>query len=658
MAVGLCALVFALAVGGVAAWRDHLGVGHSLRESVVVAAALVGGFVVAITEGLGAVGELHFVPIIGCWLGAALALAALLVVKHRELAECWKPMARFEWSERVLIALFGAVVGAAGLLAVLCPPNNFDVVLYHLPRQLQWLQQGSVAHFPTQDYRLTVNPPFAEFVGLHLMLLSGTDRLATVESWSAMVLTLAAVSLVGRELGLSRKGQLLTALFAATVPIGFHEAANGKNDWLVGFWLAATTYWGLKVWKSERIPFAQSICAGLSLGLLVLTKGTGGVYAVPLVLLGGLGLAVRRPRGWMPALLTVATLAVLPNVGHWSRNFIAYGSVNGKTFGLDNERHSPAVWTSGLVRNLGMHLASPRGAWNRKVDKYVHRVHDWLGLGVEDPQTTWLGIPFKVEYHPQQEDFATAPAHAILLVVSLIALVPLALRRRDWFVYWLVTAGGGLLFCVVFKWQPWHPRLHLPCLALGGVAFGWLATQTRMRWLTPLAVAGLVLSVVPVATRSEARSLGPDGLNVFTTDPDRLRFFNRDTLLNDAREVVMRVKAKRPLAVDLINQEPSPWEYPIALWLREGADPPRIGYFYPVAGLPTAQPLADMVIDVASEHPPEWIRHPQTRIVYRIAERVGRFTIYSPLLAGVDPPTECDQPVSRFGIGTEPPASR
>ncbi|HEY3788448.1 MAG TPA: glycosyltransferase family 39 protein, partial [Urbifossiella sp.] len=358
MAVGVCVLVFALAVAGVAAARDRLGVGHSLREAVLVAAALVGGFVVAVTEGLGALGELRFGPVLGCWLAAAFLLTCGVADHREKLAGWWQPTLPFHWSELGLLSLIILIVGTSGLIAALCPPNNFDVALYHLPRQFQWIQQGGVAHFPTQDYRLTVNPPFAEFVGTHFMLLSGTDWLATVESWLSMIMALGAISLVGRELGLSRCGQMLAALFAATVPVGFHEATNGKNDWMVAFWLAATLFWVLRVWKAECIRPVEAIGAGLSLGLLILTKGTGGIFAVPLVIMGGLGLVLRRPRGWISALLAVAALTVLSNLGHWSRNYHAYGSISGKTFGLDNERHTPAVWASGLVRNVGVHLAS------------------------------------------------------------------------------------------------------------------------------------------------------------------------------------------------------------------------------------------------------------------------------------------------------------
>lgn len=678
MAVGVCAAVFLLTTAAVAAARGRLGVGGSVRETLVAAATLCGGYVLVATEGLGAVGRLRFAPVLACWVAAAALVTAFVAMNRRALVGWCVRTAPLDWPERGLLATILAVVGAAGVVAVACPPNNYDVTLYHLPRQWQWLQQGSVAHFPTQDYRLTVNPPFAEFVGLHLLILSGTDRLATVESWAAMVLTLLAVSLVGRELGLSRKGQLLAALFACTVPVGFHEAVNGKNDWTVAFWLAVATFWVVRVWKAERVRPAEAGLAGLSLGLLVLTKGTGGVYAVPLVLLGGLGLVLRRPRGWAIAAVVVGALAVAPNVPHWSRNMTAYGSVGGKTFGLANDRHDLAVWASGVVRNVGMHLAGPRPSWNRKVERAVRRVHGWLGVGADDPVTTWAGVPFAVEYRPQQEDFATAPVHALLLLVALPASAVATRRDRPWLVYWVTVAGGFLLFSVVFKWQPWHPRLHLPVLALGGVAVGWLGTRRGVCWVAPVAVTGLVLSVVPAATRSDARSLGPGGLSVFRHDADGLRYFGRGDVRANVAEVVARTAALRPRAVDLINNGPEPWEYTIMTALRGATDPPRVGYFYPVAGSPAAGPPADVVIDVASATPPDFVRHPQTWRVYRVTERVGTFTLYR--LVPVDaeyggyrltdagewetllgwpagPPPVCDHPVARFGIGTEPAAA-
>jgi hypothetical protein len=238
-----------------------------------------------------------------------------------------------------------------------------------------------------------------------------------------------------------------------------------------------------------------------------------------------------------------------------------------------------------------------------------------------------------------------------------VAFPPLAAAafrgERLWLIYLLATVGGFMAFCAVFKWQPWHPRLHLPGLALGGVAFGLLCTRRVVCWVAPVAVAGLVLSVVPAATQSGARSLGPPGLSVFRSDADDLRYFGKADTRRDVEAVVARVLGTNPRAVDLINQGSHPWEYTIARGLRRASHPPRVGYFYPVAGSPVADPPADAVIDVGSEHPPSFIRHPQTRRVYRLADRVGNFTVYRPADPAEQP--ACDQPVARFGIGTEYP---
>ena len=641
MAVAVCVVVFLLAVAacGFAPWR----------EAVLAGAAGYGGFVVALTEGLGAAHQLRYGPVLACWIAAGLGLVAIVWANRANLVAYSRP--RLDPCDYLLLAVLAVLVVATGLIAVRCPPNNWDVALYHLPRQLQWLQQASVEHFPTQDYRLTVNPPFAEFVGLHLLLLSGTDRFTTVESWAAMVLSLIAVSLVARELGLGRKGQLLAAVFAATIPVGFHEAANGKNDWLVALWLAAVMFWTLRVWSAARIAPGPAVFAGLSLGLLLLTKGTGAIYAAPLVLLGGLALVVRRPAGWLPAAAIIGLLTVALNAGHWQRNHAAYGNVSGQTFGLANERHDPAALTSGLVRNVAMHLAGPRESWNRKLDRAVHRVHDRLGVGIEDPETTWFASPFRIADRRHEEDFAQAPVHVLLL---LVALPIVALRGGQlWAVFLFAALAGFVLFCAVFKWQPWHTRLHLPCLALLGVAFARAFTLPGLRWLAPVAVAALLWSVIPAATLSEARSLGSTGLSVFHSDSDRLRFNGQDAIAADAREVVARVAALHPARVDLINHAPLPWEYPVALWLRSGESPPRIGYFYPVNGSPADDTVADVVIDVGSPEPPRWVKHPRSRAVYRLTARIGTFSIYRP--AGPDAPPVGDQPVGRFGIGTEWP---
>src|SRR5689334_8814012 len=80
--VVVCGVVFGLAVAAVAAARNRFGVGGSVREAAIAAAALCGGFVVTITEGLGPVGELRFAPVLACWSVAAAGLAGFVLLNR------------------------------------------------------------------------------------------------------------------------------------------------------------------------------------------------------------------------------------------------------------------------------------------------------------------------------------------------------------------------------------------------------------------------------------------------------------------------------------------------------------------------------------------------------------------------------------------------
>ena len=64
---------------------------------------------------------------------------------------------------------------AAGLLflAVWTVPYNWDSMTYHLSRIANWTQNRSVAHYATHNIREIVSPALAEFINLHVYILTG-----------------------------------------------------------------------------------------------------------------------------------------------------------------------------------------------------------------------------------------------------------------------------------------------------------------------------------------------------------------------------------------------------------------------------------------------------------------------------------------------------
>ncbi|NER85184.1 MAG: glycosyltransferase family 39 protein, partial [Leptolyngbya sp. SIO1D8] len=137
-------------------------------------------------------------------------------------------------------------------------------------------------HFATHNVRQLYQPPFAEFVILNFQILSGSDAFANLVQWFALFLCIIGTSMIAKELGASRKIQLATGIFVATTPMPILQATSAKNDLVLAFFLVAATYHLLRLIKRNSY---QNICFfSIAIGLSILTKGTGYLFAAPLLI--------------------------------------------------------------------------------------------------------------------------------------------------------------------------------------------------------------------------------------------------------------------------------------------------------------------------------------------------------------------------------------
>ena len=122
---------------------------------------------------------------------------------------------------------------------------------YHMSRVAHWIQNQSVAHYPTNIPRQLELAPWAEFTVTHFQLLTGGDRLANSVQWFSMAGSLLGVSLIAQQLGAGVVGQVLAVVFAATIPMGILQGSSTQNDYVVTFWLICVAYYTLSVIKQE-----------------------------------------------------------------------------------------------------------------------------------------------------------------------------------------------------------------------------------------------------------------------------------------------------------------------------------------------------------------------------------------------------------------------
>ena len=446
-------------------------------------------------------------PLRLCWV-AALGGVAPYAWRQRAARPAkvggggWLPR---EPGVRWLLGLSVPLLGLALVRAFVSPPNTVDVLSYHLPRQLLWLQQGSLDFYPTINDRENMMPPLAEVLGVQFLAITGDDLWANLIGWAAYTGSAWVVGSLARMLGARRLLAAAAGLALLLVPMSHHEAANAKNDLLAGFWqlcFALELAWLVRRGLPCLRP-RDALWPALALSAAWLTKSTTLVIAPVLLLCAGVALVRSAPssvrRMVLPSFLAAGVLLLCIAPFHL-RNLAYYGTPLGQHRAEDggaqaNTACTPALVVSNLLRHVTVHVLLPWPGWNDTWLAGVRAAHRFLDVDSADRRTTLWTLPFDPAYHPERESEAGAPAHFLVgfPVLVLVAVLP-GLRRARWCAAAVLLAALGLV--LVLKWQPWLARLHqgLFFIGIAAVAAAWQSAiaKTWARWVLGTALILLV----------------------------------------------------------------------------------------------------------------------------------------------------------------------
>jgi hypothetical protein len=466
------------------------------------------------------------------------------------------------------VAIPGVVAAVTGLTALLAPPNTTDSMTYHMARVAHWVQNHSVAHYPTHIVRQLYQAPWAEYAIMHLQILSRGDRLANLVQYGAFIGSAVGASLVAEQVGADRRGQLLAALLVATIPMGILQASSTQNDYVVTLWLVSLAHFALSF--GARPAWASAAGVGASLGLAALTKGTAYVYAPALLCL--VAPAVARGRRWRPIaqILAAVVLALALNLGYFARNVGLEGSpIVTAPFGFANEAFGVKTLVSNLVRNAALHLGTPVRWLNERIEQDIRLGLRAMGVKPDDVHTTWVGTGFAVRASSTQEDRAGNLVHLVLVVGAVGAcLLQKELRRhRILLGYLAALVAASCLFALALKWQPWHSRLHLPLFVLFSPVVAVALARTVGGKGTVAIGLGLALVSLPFLLQNRDRPL-ITRRNVFSTPRKEQYFLHRPVRGQTYEGAARAVRASGCRDVGLLATE-GDWEYP--LWVRLGA---------------------------------------------------------------------------------------
>lgn len=356
------------------------------------------------------------------------------------------------------------------------PPNNWDSMTYHLARITAWISHQSVNHFPTHIVRQVYQPPFSEFVILHVNLLSLSDYFSNSVQFVFLIFCLITILSLLELIGLKHQFGWIAMVLLITIPDVILQASSTQNDIVVSFFILSTLLFTIKSFKESS--FHNYAFLGLSVGFALLTKGTAYIFLAPVLLFFAVAVLIKtyksRKHAFLMFSLAAAMISIAINAGHYYRNY----RMSGHILGVSEAEHSryaneimgPDIFVSNFIKNMSNHLGP--FPLSRISKEAVIQVHKLAGMDVDDPRTNFPGEIYKgASDLPTHEDTAPNPLHFLLILVAFFLIVKAMIRqsiRVNRLILYLALTFliQAILFSYYLKWQPWHSRLHTPVFML------------------------------------------------------------------------------------------------------------------------------------------------------------------------------------------------
>ena len=400
-------------------------------------------------------------------------------------------------------------------LAVYAPPNNFDSHSYHLNRILFWVNNHNLDHFPTLHLQQLYLNVFAEYLVLDTVLLSGSDRFAGLIQFGAFIGSLSAISLLARKFRMRQDGQLLSVIFLLTLPIGIFESTSTQVDYVACFFFISFVYFGFELLEKKTLLVLLAFILSLSFGGF--SKYTIFIFAIPFTLFFAVRILVRYRILYAIKVLCLAIVLLGATfTPFFYRNYALFGHIMSPprdsvfaTEELPATKYSLILSLSGVIKNVGLNLGLPNNQFNLFVNNQIIKIHDWLGVDVNDSAVT--RDPFSVKYSVHEDMVPNTVHFWIILAVSIMLLFVRGRWNVKWF--WICSVLGFVLFCTLMKFQLWSTRTQMPFFAMGAVLVAFVFAE-KISLKSLYLIAPLMLFSLPFVYGNPNKELF--SINYFT----------------------------------------------------------------------------------------------------------------------------------------------
>lgn len=544
-----------------------------IREVILFFFLGFGVCVLFSTESLSAFKLFSFFPLCVFWaiVFAAVFLFVFISIKQKKISFNSYPFSPLHAADNFFLLIIVILAIFLCLIAFMTPPNTWDAMTYHLARVAHWIQNKTVAFYPTHIERQLYINPFAEYwIAQFLILFKGADQWANMVQWLSMAGSLIGISLIARELGLPRSGQILSVFLVITLPNAIVQSVSTQTDFVATVWIVTAVYFIL---KNINSPQATNVWAiSMAAMLAFYTKGSSLFILVPFwswMFLGQL-----RSKHWWHGVLIAATLSVTM-LFLLLRNYLSLGNTvfpqeHGHLLALNN--------LSGIISNLtlhyGMHLRTGFIGTDNVLGECIENMHRLLGMTIQTSPANILALPFNYMEFPFQEDEVP---NFLFFMTLLVAGGGGLISKRFEFVtikgqYYLLAFFCFFIFNAFVKWSPFDGRYHLPFFVL----FAPFLADFLGRHRKAMLMAGIVftLSAAGILYFNQTKPIA-GRTNIFSIPREYKYFYAQSQMLDTTITIGDAVALSNCHQLGLIFGEDT-WEYPLWAYFRDRQIPMRM----------------------------------------------------------------------------------
>lgn len=441
--------------------------------------------VLASNEFLSLFHEINFISLSLLWIITSLSAVFLFIskVKKEKIAHSKiKTIFFFPQAAFTPIPIFLFIICCtAFFLSLRTTPYNWDSMTYHLTRLTHWTQNSSIAHYVCHDISQISTPPLAEFVNLHVYILSGqNDHFVNLLQTFSYIVSVFLVYKISRMAGCKQLFSSLAALVFATTPIAFAEALTTQVDMFSGLWLLVFVYSILLFtdkdqklnWNIES--FFQLLLMGGSAGFCYLSKPST-MIAVPFFTIWLLLICIHRHDKFLiiiKSAITVLITGMVIILPELVRNIITFHSISSAetSTGFLVPSLSIRYLLVNLIQNIGFNMPSKYLNINHILDKIIFKSAYILYAGESIPNIQFNFSLIELSLH---HDTAINPIIIWLLIFAVVGgfitssfrfAPPLKQSVSCGFI--LSSIFSFLAFCMFVQWYKFITRYEIGYLAL------------------------------------------------------------------------------------------------------------------------------------------------------------------------------------------------